>query len=71
MVLPTLISCNAVHYITLLLPVLNTVCTANGQMYASTMSKLKRFIKISTNIQLVQKDKLIFQYPSIKAGLLV
>lgn len=25
---------NAVHYITLLLPVLNTVCTANGQMYA-------------------------------------
>lgn len=50
--LPTLISSKAVHYITLLLPVLNTVCTANGEMYAENMSSLKH-IQISANIQLV------------------
>lgn len=50
--LPTLISSKAVHYITLLLPVLNTVCTANGEMYAENMSSLKH-IQISAIIQLV------------------
>lgn len=44
-VLPTLISYKAVHYITLL-PVLNTVCTANREMYAENMSSLKH-IQIS------------------------